>query len=277
MKYFIEHAVRENDGVDYYFILQNVNNKRVDENELPPLPRRNARYIQHENVCYDFGTVGWFLNKYTVGSPWINQTHLIGDDEKKINITQYRYFILINSSVRGPFFPPYFLQFTEDYKVEFEKSLYWYHAFTRRLNSKVKLTGCTISCGPVPHVQSYLLVTDFVGFTIMLQPGAHGGSRAEGIFGCYPLKGDVSVFSEVASSTRILEAGYMIDCVLAKYQTIDFKQKHNERCNGNRMPYFDKEYQEGSLEPYEVVFVKYMLMRNIYELHEDEANCMRDG
>lgn len=279
LKYFIDHAVRANDGVDYYFILQNVDNQRVNESELPRLPRRNAHYIQHENICFDFGSVGWFLNKYTVGNPWINQTN-ITNSEQKINITQYRYFIMINSSVRGPFFPPYFLQSAADYEKEFDKPLHWYYVFTKRLNRKVKLTGCTISCGPVPHVQSYVLVTDFVGLTILLEPGARGGSRSEGIFGCYPMKGDVSLFSEVASSTRILEAGYMIDCLLGKYQTIDFREKHNLRCNNNRQPYFDKEFEGGSLEPYEVVFIKYAdaeylsIPRRRAQLYE---RWMRDG
>jgi hypothetical protein len=91
----------------------------------------------------------------------------------------------------------------------------------------------------------------------MLKPGAHGGSRSEGIFGCYPSKGDVSVYSEVASSTRILDEGYMIDCVLTKYQTINFKEKYNHGCNQNKLPYVDKEFEGISLEPYEVVFIKF--------------------
>ncbi len=247
--------MRENDGVDYYFILQNVGNKSVNESEMPLLPKRNAYYIQHENVCFDFGTVGWFLDTYTVGNPWINQTTV--NREKKINITQYKYFIILNSSVRGPFFPPYYLKFVSDYKEEFQKKFYWYYLFTKRLNDKVKLTGSTISCAPAIHVQSYVLVTDFIGFTIMLKPGSHGGSGDKGIFGCYPSKDDVSAYSEIASSTRILDAGYMIDCLLTKYQTVDFKQKHNQKCNNNRGPYFDNEFEGMSLEPYEVVFVKY--------------------
>jgi hypothetical protein len=256
LKYFIENAVQENDGVDYYFILQNVDNKIVNESELPLLPKTNAHYIQHENVCYDFGTFGWFLNTYTVGNPWINQTN-IDDKQKKINITQYKYFIMINSSVRGPFFPPYYLKFVADYKKEFKKSFYWYYVFTKRLNDKIKLTGCTISCSPRPHVQSYVLVADFVGLTILLKPGAHGGSLSEGIFGCYPTKDHYAMYSEEASSTRILDEGYMIDCLLTKYQTVNFKEPHNQRCNYNRGPYFDKEFEGGSLEPYEVIFVKY--------------------
>lgn len=254
LKYFIEHAVQENDGVDYYFILQNVNNKTVDESELPSLPPSNARYIQHENVCYDFGTVGWFFKTYTVGNPWTNQTNITDPEEKKINITHYRYFILINSSIRGPFFPPYYLKFVADYKKEFDKSFYWYYIFTKRINDKVKLVGCTISCIPIPHVQSYLLVTDFIGLSLLLKPSA---GKSNGIFACYALKIHASFNSEVPSSTRILDAGYMIDCVLTKYQTINFLKPHNRLCNQHRNPYVDNNFEGTQLEPYEVIFMKY--------------------
>ncbi len=56
---------------------------------LPQLPR-NARYVFHENKCYDWGTFGWVF------------------DEGKINASLYKSIIFMNSSVRGPFLPPYF-------------------------------------------------------------------------------------------------------------------------------------------------------------------------
>jgi hypothetical protein len=107
---------------------------------------------------------------------------------------------------------------------------------------------------PVPHVQSYLLVTDFIGLTILLKPGASGSSE---IFGCYALKIHVSFNSEIPSSSRILEAGYMIDSLLTKYQKVNFKERHNQLCNQHKNPYIDNNLEGTSLEPYEVVFVKY--------------------
>ena len=56
--------------------------------DLPPLPT-NARYVLHNNECYDWGTFGWALT--TQG----------------INVDKYSYFIFMNSSVRGPFVPTY--------------------------------------------------------------------------------------------------------------------------------------------------------------------------
>ena len=56
--------------------------------ELPKLPS-NARYVHHENACYDWGTFGWALFKFSA------------------ILDAYRYFIFMNSSVRGPFLPSY--------------------------------------------------------------------------------------------------------------------------------------------------------------------------
>ena len=57
----------------------------MDLPELPP----NARYLIHSNECFDWGTHGWAL------------------ETEAIDIEAYKHFIFINSSVRGPFIPPY--------------------------------------------------------------------------------------------------------------------------------------------------------------------------
>lgn len=53
--------------------------------EMPP----NVRFVNHSNECYDWGTMGWLLSS------------------KLVNPALYQYFIFMNSSVRGPFIPPY--------------------------------------------------------------------------------------------------------------------------------------------------------------------------
>ena len=55
---------------------------------LPQLPS-NARYVHHTNACYDWGTIGWLMST------------------GRIEPAKYRYFIFLNSSVRGPFLPAY--------------------------------------------------------------------------------------------------------------------------------------------------------------------------
>lgn len=63
-------------------------NGLFEAGELPQLPA-NARYTYHENKCYDWGTFGWAM------------------DSGKVDTSQYKYIIFMNSSVRGPFLPPY--------------------------------------------------------------------------------------------------------------------------------------------------------------------------
>ncbi len=256
MKYFIKHAVRENDGVEYIFILQKVDNKTVDESQMPLLPKRNARYIQHENLCFDLGTAGWFFSTQTVGNPWVNYTET-AVNQRKINITHYKYFILMNSSIRGPYFPPYYLKFMADYREEFEKTFYWYYIFTERINKKVKLVGCTISCAPVIHVQTYLFVTDFVGLTLLLRPTGDEDSKFVGVFRCFSEKIHAALYIELPASARIREAGYAIDCLLTKYQEVDFTLPQNQYCSQYRNLYTNLDFDGLTLEPYEVVFMKY--------------------
>jgi hypothetical protein len=56
--------------------------------DLPTLPP-NARYIFHQNECFDWGTFGWALST------------------QDVSLAKYKYFIFMNSSIRGPFLPSY--------------------------------------------------------------------------------------------------------------------------------------------------------------------------
>lgn len=53
--------------------------------DLPPLPS-NAQYVHHANECYDWGSFGWLLRE-------------------RVDPLLYAYFLLVNSSVRGPYLP----------------------------------------------------------------------------------------------------------------------------------------------------------------------------
>ena len=49
----------------------------------------NARLFHHDNECFDWGTLGWIMSAGMV------------------DIQDYKYYIMVNSSVRGPYAPPY--------------------------------------------------------------------------------------------------------------------------------------------------------------------------
>jgi hypothetical protein len=49
----------------------------------------------------------------------------------------------------------------------------------------------------------------------------------------------------------------MIDCILTKYQQVDFTLRKNRKCNRFQNPYLEKNFDGTPLEPYETVFLKY--------------------
>jgi hypothetical protein len=217
LAFFIRTAVRDSHNADYYFILQRIDNVYFDENTLPLLPT-NAHYIQHENTCFDMGTIGWFLAS--------------GMIEK----SKYKYFIFLNSSVRGPFIASYY------------DNAIWYTIFTRRLNDHIKLVGSTINCQTAPHVQSYIWALDFEGLNLLLKHGT--------IFKCHDSKKETIKNGEIGASQIILNSGFGIDSLMKKYQGMDFRLYENKGCNNRRNPMVNRGVDGISLDPFEIVFIK---------------------
>jgi len=217
LEYFIRVAVLKTKNVDYYIILQQINDTYVNEKNLPKLPSY-AYYIQHENKCFDLGTIGWFI--------------LSG----KINRNNYKYFIFLNSSVRGPYLVSYY-QLNE-----------WYYAFTNRLNDYIKLVGPTISCQTSPHVQSYFWATDNKGLTLLL--------KDKNIFACHKTQVQAIYNAEIPATQVIFRAGFGIDSLMKKYQGFDFRVNRNQDCYRMQNPTSDKNVDGISLDPFELVFIK---------------------
>jgi hypothetical protein len=251
LEYFVRTAVKPDDGVHYYFIIQQVGATADNHSSLPRLPP-NAFYVYHENKCYDLGTVGWFLR--TQFAETSKKTVSTVKMLKKItrNIKSYRYFIFLNSSIRGPFFSPYYLALLAAHSTDDHKKFYWYSIFTQKLSHRVKLVGCTISCEHTPHVQSYLLVTDLPGLLLLID-----SQNKTDLFSCYNDRLSAIFKGELGISTRILNSGFGIDSLQTKYQGLDFNQQENRKCNRGRNPYFDRSVDGITLDPYEIVFVKF--------------------
>ena len=222
LEFFIRHGVHASQPADYYFILQKVNKLTVNESRLPRLPP-NAHYLQHENECFDFGTFGWFLAS------------------KIVDTSLYKYFIFMNASIRGPYFTAYF----------HAAAMWWFTVFTQMINDEVKLVGPTINCEQKPHVQSYLLVTDQVGLSILTD-------KSSGVLNCKKDYTDAVVNGEIGASQIILKAKYQIASLQIKYQGVDFRKSENQNCNSRVSPIFvDRSVDGITHDPYELVFVKY--------------------
>lgn len=99
--------------------------------------------------------------------------------------------------------------------------VHWSDVLFSKLSDTVKLVGPTINCegapekGDVnahwrknPHVQSYLVATDRVGLNLLLQD--------QNVFACFENMSDTIYHSELGSSKVMLDAGYNIDCLMAR-------------------------------------------------------------
>ena len=222
LQFFVKYAVHSSQPADYYFILQRLDKKPVNESRLPALPA-NARYLQHDNECYDIGTFGWFFQQNIV------------------NTTLYKYILFMNSSVRGPFLVTPLLY----------ASVWWFTLFTTRLTDKIKLVGSSISCANHPHVQSYVMVTDQVGLSILR------GTNST-VFRCHAGYDDAVMNGEIAASQILLNSSYQIASFQTKYQGWDFSRPENQQCNSRMSPiYNDNDFDGISHDPYELIFVKF--------------------
>ena len=73
--------------------------------------------------------------------------------------------VFLNCGLRGPF-------------LSSQDTRFWAFAFTKMINSRVKLSGITINCGGKlnvehPHIQSMLWSTDREGLSIIIESGAY--------------------------------------------------------------------------------------------------------
>ena len=263
LHWFIDRAVRCWQSADYLFIIQNDHasewegqpNNRSWADGLPALPP-NARYVLHQNECWDWGTVGWLLQ--------LPQGH-----PNAVDTSAYRYFILMNSSVRGPFFPRYVEeQMDPSHSVQCSgqsgasswpssfpsflsspspSSLFtWYHALLTLLSSDVRYVGCTVNCLYWAHVQSYVVATDFVGLQVLWQadglqnntrpihlirdwaewqrlPGGVQSLPPTGAVFLCPISYWNAIEKEMGASQAMLKAGFNFAVLMRFWQGVDFR------------------------------------------------------
>jgi hypothetical protein len=101
LEFFIAKGVHG--AADFIFVF----NGETDATELIPY-QPNLKIIKRENKCFDLGTIGEVLMKDGL---WKN----------------YKRFVTLNASIRGPFFPVY------------ASSSCWTDVFLDRVNEKVKV------------------------------------------------------------------------------------------------------------------------------------------
>ncbi|CAK7216389.1 hypothetical protein SBRCBS47491_002808 [Sporothrix bragantina] len=226
IRYFIQMALHEN--ADFIFIF----NGPVSVKELIP-DWSNIRIIQRNNTCYDMGAVGEVMRTDNL---WKN----------------YKKFISINSSLRGPFIP-------------YWSNACWSDMYLNKVTDTVKLVGLTANCWPRAHIQSMIYATDDIGMGILLDPehattgiaDKYGPADAiVGLSGCYAGH-SAAVHSEIGLATLILNAGYQVDAMMAAY---DHRVGLVEYCNTTGLGTGDLlsagKYYDTTIHAYDTIFVK---------------------
>lgn len=232
LDFFIKKGIINDPNILYVFVINGFNCSI----NIPVLD--NVKIIKRENTGYDFGA------------------HYAALESEKDNSSIYDYYIFLNSGVFGPILPHYL----SGYK--------WYMPFINKINTSVKLVGTSIVCLPEsdaggygPKVEGFFFVTDSIGLNLLLQDG--------NVFKIHENKYSAIVYGEYGLSNIILNSGYSIDCMLHKYQDINWLDKSNWTCNNNQHPSRKNSFYGKSINPYEVIFHKWKWIYNNDSIHYD--------
>ena len=231
--FFLKNGIINNLDTDYVFVVNDLNFKpsNVFLDAQKKLGSR-CRLILRDNIGYDFGGYSCVVDTFT--------------KEGKIN--SYEYFVFLNQTVTGPFFPSWYKDPENN----------WAKLFTEKINEETKLVGISINCFYKdmglkefiyqPHVQSMLFATDKVGLNLLVEysifdyPNIHTS------------KIWIVMDKEIKMSRIMLENNYNIACMLSCSNGCDFRK--GKPSNAWEDPLFPNLYFEENVHPYETIFIK---------------------
>jgi hypothetical protein len=225
------------DDIDYIFCIAN----KTCSIQIPSLP--NIKIILRDNIGYDFGAYA--------------------DALETIDINLYNNFFFINTSVRGPFLPK-----------ELRSTTRWTDHFLKLLTNDTKLVGTTINIynitdpddqiyrhlnlltekgytAPFPHVQTQLFAIDNEALQYIISSGFFNKPMETNYYKFIALY-------EVLLSQLILKKNWNINCILPKYKDLDYRTLTYDinPSNLNGDPGCHNSYFGGTIEPYDVIFIK---------------------
>lgn len=164
----------------------------------------------------------------------------------KGTLRTYKFFIFLNSSVKGPFLPTYMPPHWQ-----------WPMAYTQKLIGDVKAVSSSIVClpevdagGPGAKIESWAYGVDIVGLDILMN---------EGVFElhlCKTCPDGIVVKGEYGLTTALMKHGYTIDTLMSKYRGIDWRDQRHWKCNNNVHPSRHGTYDGISMHPFETMFLK---------------------
>ncbi len=183
--------------------------------------------IHHDNYGMDFGA-------YNVSLSWVS----------KQRPDEYKFFVFINSSLRGPFMPkwtPKGFHFTDVLTQYFQKDA-------------VKLVGSYISCLPTseelpgPVMESLFFAVDNESLSWLVE---------DGIFARRMKKRDTAIFGEYSLTPSVFRRGGEVETLNIQYANgLNWQDRKHHHCNGNRHSSRRGSNEGISPQPLAHVFVK---------------------
>lgn len=199
---------------------------------------RRVMHSQRAAVLYRTDNEGMDIASHSVGLQWLAST---------TRLKKFKYFIFLNSSVRGPFLPSYM-----------PANWQWTNAFVDALQRGNALAACSIVClpsidagGPGPRAESWAFALDRRGLDVALQNSVFSKRK------CKLCPDGVVVGGEYGLSKSILAAGLNMTTLMTKYSTsVNWSDPQHWHCNNNVHPSRDGTYDGVSQHPFELLFVK---------------------
>jgi hypothetical protein len=162
------------------------------------------------------------------------------------NRGRYKYFVFINTSLRGPFMPkwtPAGFNFVDALLAPMENR----HS-VRAVSSSIVCLPSLDAGGPGPVFESFFFALESHGLDIAI---------AAKIFEIHHEKHDTILQSEYMLMRSIMDAGYTVESLLSRYSDeVDWSDQRNWKCNNNVHPTRRGSYDGISVHPFEVIFVK---------------------
>jgi hypothetical protein len=225
LKYFLRRGLETNASV-YISFAGKIPNFVVGDSKLT--------LIEVENKNHDYGGI----------------SHLI---RNCVPLERFKYFIVLNSTVRGPFLPHYY---HED----------WIEIFLRPFTKNVGMVGTTVNClpshsipaikyrkqfggfGPVVHAQTMAYA---ISNPVMAMLNEHDFWKSDKLMN----KDEIVQRYELHLSQLILDKGFEIRSLLPEYDNQRGKYLNNPTAHDGDLN-FKRGYFGKTIHPYEVVFIK---------------------
>lgn len=264
LDFFVHTAVRAHQAADYVFIVQRNGSEPLQLDSLPSLPP-NAKYVEYlgeSEACGGLGPIGWLLSQQhpLVDADGRSNPAMVRAKDSPLFVAfgSYGHTMLLDSSMRGPWFPTWL-------DVESEGRA-WFHAFQYHLERNapdMHIVGSTISCQfGQPHVQLGAVMLDRDGWAIV-------DANRHSLLQCVPARNSTAA-QAMALSRAMLDAGSNLGSQMLSYQEVDFRQPppFNSTATALCLDYGgDPQYEQLSgremspaghyMDPYELVFVKH--------------------